>query len=125
MAGNSWQQPVAGEPSWGTFHTHKETLVNSVNPSNTVTTTVTCASVPWGVVGISGYARVYDNGNTKYILYLMDEDDDIWATIRQYNDNTSGYGHFMVPLDENKRFYWWVSNAGVDAVDIFMRGYWL
>ena len=123
MAGNSWQQPVAGEPSWGSPHTHVETLVNAANPGNTSDVTVTCTNVPTGTKGIWGYATI-GGVTTGRVLNIKDSSGNVWRAIYEAY-GTTGEGSFFVPLNSSKQFLYNVDNADVSAVSIHLRTYFI
>ena len=125
MAGNSWQQPVAGEPSWGSPHTHVETLVDSADPASTGNVTVTCSNVPTGATGIFGFCSVLSATTAGRALFIKDSSGNIFAGSRNPTTAIRGYTSFQVPLNSSKQFLYSVDNADVNDVDIFMGGYFL
>lgn len=125
MAGNSWQSPVADEPSWGTPHTHYETLISDVDPASAGNATVTVTNVPTGTRGIFGYTVFISTATAGRILYIKDSGGNIYAEPRNPTTAIYGYSTFSLPLDSNKQFIYSVNNADVDHVYIIMNGYYL
>lgn len=123
MAGNSWSQPVAGEPSWGSPHTHVETLVNNFDPSSTGNYTVTCSTVPTGTTGIYGFCYVKSATGSGRIIYIKDMSGNVWAQTLNPSTSDGGYISFMVPIDSSKQFQYSVSNADVNIVYIYQCVY--
>jgi parallel beta-helix repeat protein len=126
LSGNSWQSPVTLEPSWGSKHTHVETLVNAVNPTGTGDTTVTCSNVPTGTRGIAGYFEILSASTAYRMGYIKDSDGNIWSIA--YNPTTAsprGRAWFEVPLNASKQFLYSVSNADVSEFSIYMREYYI
>lgn len=122
MAGNSWQQPVSGEPSWGSMHPHLETIVDTYDPTTTNDITVTCTNVPTGTKAIFGWFRFYST-NARY-LSIKDASANTWSKGQNIAANNA-YGYFCVPLDSGKQFKYAVNNTDVSVVDIIMCGYFI
>jgi len=125
LSGNSWQSPVSGEPSWGTPHTHVETVVNAVNPTGTGNTTVTCSNLPTGTKGIEGYFEILSATTAYRIGYIKDSAGNTWSIA--YNPTTAfrGRAWFKVPLDSSKQFLYSVSDADVSEFSIYLRDYYI
>jgi hypothetical protein len=125
MAGNSWQQPVAGEPSWGTPHTHIEALVDAYDPAATTDYTVTVANVPTGTNGIGGWCDVLSATTAGRSLYIKDASANTWTRISSISTAIPGRGRFLVPLNASKQFKWAVSGTDVNAVTIELTEYYI
>jgi hypothetical protein len=123
MMANSWQSPVAGEPSWGTLHRHREVLV-SADPASTGSSIVTVTNVPSGAKGIDGYMSI-GSGTAGRLLQVKDVAGNVWSAITNPTTAIRGFSSFRVPLDANKQFVWNVDNADVTSVLITMTTYFL
>lgn len=115
--------PVAGEPSWGTPHSHKETLL-SVDPTGTGDTTITVTNAPAGAKGIFGYAGLAASTGGRYLL-IKDADAVAWGQVTVSVANIAAWSMFMIPLNANKQFKVAVNNADVTSVVIYMNGYFI
>ena len=124
MAGNSWQQPVAGEPSAGTFHPKYALIMNNVDPADTNWHEVDIsASVPVGTKAIfvtgqftttvaTNYQMSNANGGSSYIVNVA---------------ATNGYGGVcgIVPVSSTRTVWYKVGNAGVSGIYTYMSGYFI
>lgn len=124
MAGNSWQQPVAGEPSWGTFHTHFEELVNT-DPSSTGDQTVTCTNAPTGTNGIVVRITISSATTAGRYVDVKDSSGNIWYRCANPSTAIGGRGETLVPLNASKQFLWSVPNVDVSSVILVMLGYYI
>lgn len=122
--GNSWQQPVTGEPNWGEPHAHVETIVNAANPASTSTYEVTVTNVPQGTKAIAGYTSMLSS-NAGRLMNIKSMAGDTWVTLSNPTNAIYGYSWFEVPLDSSKKFYYEVTSADVSAVNIYLREYFL
>jgi hypothetical protein len=98
---NSWQSPVAGEPSLGTPHVHSVLLNNNSSYAGAATETLTASGVPTGTkaIAITGYLN---SAGTQAFSFT-----DVAGTIfilSVCNAGTNGNFYGVVPLDSNKQF---------------------
>ena len=123
MAGNSWQQPVAGEPSWGTPHTHKVILVNNYDPG-TLTVAIDCsAQVPVGTKGI--YIHGYFTAAALNALAIRDTGGTDW--IYASNKVAGGITDYagIVELDANRSFTMVYSSTNISGSYMWMNAYFI
>ena len=73
MAGNSWQQPVAGEPSCGTLHFVASPTDANVYTNTTPTAgtwyTVTFTGIPAGTKAVIAFVYGADSAAAGYMFY--------------------------------------------------------
>jgi len=128
MAGNSWQQPVSGQPSLGTLHYCASTvLVNNVDPAGTGVTAVDCSgSVPVGCKAIHIQCHVRSNTTAGRTLRIHDSDGSTqrWD-VAEPVVNIYACGSGIAYLDASRNMYWSASNADVNLVYIAMDGYFI
>jgi hypothetical protein len=124
MPGNSYVQPVAGEPSWGTPHTNVAQLVSGVDPASTGNVTVTCSTAPTGANGIFG--RVSQTALTAgRVVNIKNVSGTTYAECINPAAGLYGAQTFVVPIDSNKQFVYNASNADVASVYIVQLGYFI
>jgi hypothetical protein len=124
MAGNSWQQPVSGEPSLGTPHYHAATLVDNGDPAVTTDITVTVSDVPTGTKAIYGYCA-FSSSTAGHTLQIKNSGGTVCSQSRiQVNGQYMEFP-FIVDLDSSKQFKYAVSNAAVNGVYILLRFYFI
>ena len=125
---NSWQQPVSGEPSLGTPHSHYVLALNT-NPADTVYHSLDLSGeCPVGAGGVFILMRFLSNtaghsvsvsnadgGDTYLIQHLQD------ATSANTNISIAGF----VPVDSNRYIWWRASNVAVTDLVIWMLPYFI
>jgi len=118
--------PVASEPSVGSLHLHFEVLVDYADPTTTNDITVSVPNVPVGTKAIIGQVVMRSLSTALRSISIKGKDDgNGYASTRNYIISTYGYNMFIVPLNSNREFVYEVSNTDVDAVYIYMTGYFI
>ena len=125
MAGNSWQQPVAGEPSLGTLHKHFNAILG-VDPGDTNWHAVDCSGqVPVGCKAIQVSASLTSAGGVRNVKFSSasagDEDMNIHMSVtgqRQWGDG-------VLYLDSSYQFWYQVDNADVSNLLVRITGYFI
>ena len=125
MAGNSWQQPVAGEPSCGTPH-RKYNLALDVDPASTAVQTLDLSAlVPVGTKAVAvmlvmqstnagDYLRICDSGNTEIYGYALAQVANVYCS-----------GYCIAPVDSSRYIYWVINNARVVVARIYLQYYFI
>jgi len=126
---NSWQSPVAGEPSLGTLHpltNWTEKPVDGVDPTTTVLQTIDCTSyVPNGCRAV--HVRCAMVASTAGRGLWIRDPDNLKTTVNCMNTSTTiestadGIGY----LDASRNLYWKVDNTDVTSVSIWLTGYYI
>ncbi|MDD5375738.1 hypothetical protein, partial [Acidithiobacillus sp.] len=119
--------PVAGEPSFGTFHEQVSTLWADVDPS-AATAYVTCASVPNGAKAVYVRGNMLSSstaGRTISIREITADSHLTWFVIINPTTAIYGYGNGIVPLDSSKRFAVYPNNADINHVNLYKLGYFI
>lgn len=119
-------QPVAGEPSLGTWHEHYYRIHTAYDPLSTPTTIYIDLSgqVPVGATAVSvhGYFRSTTVGYTVAIMDTAGTKCYGWGFAPAANT----YGQFVAPfvrLDADYKFRMIFSNEAIDRVDTWMNAY--
>jgi hypothetical protein len=124
---NSWQSPVAGEPSVGELHPHKAIVISGDNPSLSgwYGTINLAAEVPVGAKII--FCRLeYKTPTAGRWIVLADTSARAGAfELVQYSQAANVYTdtHGFVTLSPTRTFDWYVSNPDIDSVTVQLQGY--
>ena len=128
MAGNSWQQPVAGQYSVGSLHyCTSVTVVGGADPASTGTwVTSLSAHTPEGCKAVD-LRLIVGSGTTAGRTLSIRDPGDAWSTIIASNPSTSvqGRGNGVGFLDSSRNLRWTVNNSDVDSVSIILNGYYI
>jgi hypothetical protein len=110
---NSWQSPVASEPSLGTEHmfASQQTLYDA-DPAAT-SGTITVSNAPVGTTKVKGWWLMSGTAvNTDaYIRGVGSAGTRVFAWLRTRVGGVWEYGTFEVPIDSSKQFNWAISSA--------------
>lgn len=127
MAGNSWQQPVAGQPSAGSPHPYSAVLVPEDSVGNTNWNPIDLTSViPVGsrLASVQGYAK--DSGGGTYYVYIAATSGA--SSIMTLQSESNGGNHWtsaLISIPENRTLYWQGSNAALDAFYLELVAYYI
>jgi len=127
MAGNSWQQPVSGEPSWGTFHPHFKEFVLNTDPASTAVQTLDLsAEVPVGTKMVAVIVALRSSSdNSEAYVYNNSSGTQLWGyTSAPHNGQYAG-GLEFAPVDSSRNVFWGVSTTTVNSLQWRMLGYWI
>ncbi len=129
MAGNSWQQPVAGEPSRGTLHNvtgYVIKVVDAFDPTTTATVVTDLSSyVPAGCSAVALRTSVV-SATAGRNLWIRDPSD--LQTSHGCTNETAGgtgRGDGIGYLDSSLNLRWKVDNSDVSSVTIWLTGYYI
>jgi hypothetical protein len=121
--GNSWQSPVAGEPSLGTPHKHIAVLY-AADPAVTTVITVDCTA--WMPVGTTWLDYILGVASTTVGDYVTITDA-AGTAIYDYNQVQVAANTIYIaggcPIDSARCVYFKVNNARVTAVEIRSKKY--
>ena len=125
MAGNSWQQPVAGEPSWGTPHLHYVQAL-STNPADTnITELDLSAYVPVGTKGVIGWMQSDSTTANDNVYILNAAGTEFYGRVIHEVANIFNSAMFISPVDSARKIYWKASNARVISLTIHLVVYFI
>ena len=110
---NSWQQPVAGEPSLGTPHPHIDTVINTDPGATTLQTVSLAAYVPVGTKAVALQLALTSTTAGDFAAFKDSTDTLFYATIRAQVANLQTDGWVIVPVDSNRNIYWKVNDVRV------------
>ncbi|MBE3088023.1 MAG: hypothetical protein IMZ71_02755 [Chloroflexi bacterium] len=119
-------QPVAGEPSWGTLHPHKATIINAANHSGAGWTTVDIsAQVPVGTKVIYCRLQITSSVAGEYVIMADTSARAGTFELVQYTQLANGAINLCgyLTLSPTYTFDWYASNAVLTVVDAIMQGY--
>jgi len=124
MAGNSWQQPVAGEPSLGTGHFHPGIILN-VDPASTALQTLDISAyVPVGTKKVSGWGT-FVSATAGRTVQLEDAADTIvYAKSYTVAGATKDFS-WECAVDADRKIYWKVSNTDVSSLLLYLVDYYI
>ena len=128
MAGNSWQQPVAGEPSWGTFHPHYSAdVLNNVDPADTNWTAVDLSGhVPVGAKMVKIRVQCL-SATTGHRMQFSGNSDGAQLWLTCYINTGSAINEVQgdVPLSTERYIYRRANNAGIYGLYLTVLGYYI
>ncbi|MFA5376766.1 MAG: hypothetical protein WC455_13540 [Dehalococcoidia bacterium] len=124
---NSWQQPVAGEPSCGTLHPHFKELVTNGTPAAGYYNVDVSAEVPVGTKAILLEVNHASAAAGRYISVLTNSTPTptsafLYVIIAVANQQASGSG--IAFLTANRTFTYRASNTTL-GLYIRMHGYFI
>lgn len=123
LSGNSWQQPVSGEPSIGEFH-HRYAEIYSQDPG-TSDSTVTVSGLPNDVEYIYVRIRMYGNASDQ-VCNIIDKIDGLyWFSLETAAANVYMERNGILRLDSNHQFTVSPQAAGIQSLGIYLFGYYL
>lgn len=126
MAGNSWQQPVAGEPACGTLHflsTGAVTIRNNVDPSTSNVYTDDLSSyIPVGSKAALFIGRLSNGGGSTELFFGTSDKGKTYS--RWYCPGGIYASHMAIVPVVNNTTYWW-ADADAKYVVIQLVGYWI
>ena len=125
---NSWQQPVAGEPSCGTLHLCPFTQVLSTDPADTsIHALDLSAVVPVGTKAVFIEARIASatTAGRNLLLYAADGTTPQWLVRNPIVSASNWPGHGVAYLDASRNMYWQASSTDVSSVVIAVMGYFI
>ena len=106
MAGNSWQSPVAGEPSCGTLHTHEASLLSNYDIADTNWHTVDLsAQIPVGATAAMFHYRVQSN-STHSLQFSTASAGTVYFSALVPIANGYATGQFSMPVTTSRTIYW-------------------
>lgn len=115
MAGNSWQQPVAGEPSWGTAHPHVYDSGATDPGDANVHSLDLSAEVPVGTMGVEGFISMASGTVGDYVTVTNAAGTVVYGIARCDAASTTTDGWFKSPLTTDRLMYYQANNARVTA----------
>ena len=125
MAGNSWQQPVAGEPSVGTPHVHYAQLYTG-DPADTNWHSIDLtAQVPVGTKAIDIEASIQETAGVSRLLSISNASGGTAFRRARTISSQQGYCGGLMPISADYKIWWYVDNADVDNVTINMVAYYI
>ena len=127
MAGNSWQQPVAGEPSLGTPHFHRWNSGIAVPAGTGQQTLSLVGQVPTGTKAVFCYMGVMSAGVSS-AKWIQVEDAagnrTAWSGRNQVaNAMISGSG--FAPVDGNLNMFWRVGDVALTGIELVIVPYFI
>ena len=119
---NSWQQPVAGEPSLGTGHFHTETILN-VDPASTAIQTLDISAyVPAGTKAVRGWGTFVSATAGRTIQLTNAGGTAVYGKSYTIAGATTPFV-WECAVDANRNIYWVVSNADVSSLLLYLVRY--
>jgi hypothetical protein len=125
MAGNSWQQPVAGEPSWGSPHTHEASLLSNYN----------IADANWRAVDLSAHVPVGTRAATFHYQVTSTSTHALYFStasggtvyFKTFVPIANGYalGQFSMPVTAERTIYYQGENAAMAGFYLNIDGYFI
>jgi hypothetical protein len=117
---NSWQQPVAGEPSLGTDHEHYAIIWSTVPPNNNVQVLSLAAYVPAGTKTVEGRWYMSANAANKEGYIYNVAGTNVYDALTTQVANQRVTGHFKAPLDSSLNIRYGVSDATNTAMFVMI-----
>lgn len=125
MAGNSWQQPVAGEPSVGTFHFHYAIVLSASDvPDANWHELDISAQVPVGTKAVHVWIQATSSNGTDE-FYAGDGTNRLVNTGYVQNAGQYPAGSGIIPVSATRTIQYKASNARIYGAYIFLTGYYL
>jgi hypothetical protein len=115
MAGNSWQQPVAGEPSWGSPHEHLYDTGSSDPADANVHSLDLSAQVPVGTMGVEGFISMASGTVGDYVIVTNAAGTATYGIARADAASATTDGWFKTPLTSARLMYYMASNSRITA----------
>lgn len=123
MSGNSWQQPIAGEPSLGTPHPHDVQLL-VIDPADSNWYSIDLSvQVPVETTSIFVYG--YITGTSSWYLRLSDASGGTVHLEAVCAGATGYYANFSGPckISSDRKIWWCVQSLNVAALYMWMSEY--
>ena len=124
MAGNSWQQPVAGEPSCGTLHWHSAVIYNADVADTNWHSIDLSAQIPAGAKAVKCHYEFTSTGSH----YIRFSNASAGTTYHQADcPIANGYatGQFDCPISSDLKLWWIGQSASIGTLTLTLDGYFI
>jgi hypothetical protein len=125
MPGNTFVQPVAGEPSGGTPHLHYANILNTDPAGSAWASIDLSAQVPVGTNAIFVYCAIQSATSGRELYLSNATGGTVYARMAVSGANNRTWAGFMVPISSDRKLWWWVDNADVSLAYISMTMYFI
>ena len=116
------------EVTQGTFHRHYKHLLDDIDPNTDVTPVDLSNEVKKGATMVLLHIDAASSGGA-YDLNLFDDSGGAASALWGHAETNSGvddwHGQLIVGLDSARKFYYQAAHANVNALSIFLIGYWV
>jgi dUTPase len=123
MPGNTFVQPVAGEPSGGTQHLHVAVVLSADPASTSVQTLDLSAQVPVGTTAVALLFGAMGNAANQTLTICNSDGSVDYGKIKTQVANQDVWSYCITPVTASRGIYWKASTTAMTGAYITMTLY--